>query len=69
MDNVRPVDLLFPQMKEERENGICPFCKKKVNVNELRNEINKEEYRISGMCQKCQDDFFGKDTCEHYEEK
>lgn len=26
---------------------------------EFRNENSSNEYAISGMCQKCQDDFFG----------
>lgn len=26
---------------------------------EFRDELSKKEYRISGLCQKCQDSFFG----------
>lgn len=28
---------------------------------EFRNEISQKEYTISGLCQKCQDEIFGKD--------
>lgn len=28
---------------------------------EFRDELSKREYSISGLCQKCQDKFFGKD--------
>jgi len=28
---------------------------------EFRNVLSQKEYEISGMCQKCQDDFFGAD--------
>ena len=39
----------------------CPFCTKPVDVNDFRNEISRRENSISGLCQKCQDDFFGAD--------
>ncbi len=29
-------------------------------ANEFTDEISKREYSISGLCQKCQDKFFGK---------
>lgn len=41
--------------------GICAWCGDKVNVHEMRNAKSQSEYRISGMCQKCQDDTFGVD--------
>lgn len=41
--------------------GKCPFCEKVVDVNSLRNEISKREFRISGLCQTCQDEMFGED--------
>ena len=39
----------------------CPFCQKEVHLNSFRNELSRKEYGISGICQKCQDDFFGAD--------
>ncbi len=41
--------------------GDCPFCHKPVRDVDFRNEISKREFGISGLCQSCQDDTFGKD--------
>lgn len=41
------------------ENNKCVMCGR--NANEFRNPISAKEFTISGMCQKCQDDTFGKD--------
>jgi len=49
----------FQEQVERVKQGRCPFCNNEVNVNEFKNEISLKEYNISGMCQKCQDDFFG----------
>ena len=40
--------------------GKCPFCHVQVDPSKFRNEITLREYKISGMCQECQDGFFGK---------
>ena len=40
------------------ENGLCPFCKEKVNYNDFKDELSKEEFKNSGLCQTCQDNFF-----------
>ena len=42
--------------KEAEKEGVCLYCGEKVK--EFKAEINKKEYEISGMCQKCQDEFF-----------
>ncbi len=50
---------MFPKETERKAEGNCPFCGKKIDVeNEFRDEISKKEFGISGMCQSCQDDFF-----------
>lgn len=41
-----------------RENGCCPFCGQLVNESDLRDDLSRKEYQISGLCQKCQDEFF-----------
>ena len=46
--------------KEVIVSSDCVFGCSPANTN-FRNEISKREYRISGMCQDCQDKFFGKD--------
>jgi len=40
------------------EKGKCPFCKKQVETGKFKDELTLKEYRISGMCEKCQNDFF-----------
>lgn len=47
------------QMFKDKQNGICPFCKEKVDVSSFRDELSLKEFRISGLCQKCQDEFYG----------
>lgn len=39
------------------KNDKCVMCG--GDASEFKDELSKKEYRISGMCQKCQDDFFG----------
>ena len=41
------------------ENGRCPFCGEQVDVSEFRDELSLREFYISGLCQRCQDEFFG----------
>lgn len=41
------------------ECGFCPICKKPISTNEFTSELSKKEYKISGMCQKCQNEIFG----------
>lgn len=38
--------------------GKCPFCKQVVSIADFKDALSKKEYLISGLCQKCQDDFF-----------
>lgn len=52
---------LFPKEIRRIDKGRCPFCNKEINKEEFRNEISLKEFKISGLCQKCQDDFFGID--------
>ena len=37
-------------------NNSCVFCK--TSVGKFKDELSESEYRISGMCQKCQDEVF-----------
>lgn len=54
----RPADLLFPEFAERKRKGLCPFCGRKIEPSEFRDEISRREYQISGLCQKCQDKIF-----------
>lgn len=51
----------FGKQVDDIERGICPFCGKKINPDtEFRDKGSKYEYTLSGLCQKCQDETFGK---------
>lgn len=41
------------------KNCRCPFCRKPVLEENFRDELSKKEFRISGLCQSCQDEYFG----------
>ena len=41
--------------------GECPFCGKEIDFEtEFRDYLSRKEYKISGLCQACQDGAFGK---------
>jgi hypothetical protein len=50
----------FSKEVELVEKGYCPFCKRKVNVTEFKNAISKKEFKISGLCNTCQNETFKK---------
>ncbi len=43
---------------KKRNEGLCPFCSKKVDPNSFKDELSKKELKISGLCQECQDKTF-----------
>tara|TARA_Y100000004_G_C8802160_1_gene363921 strand:- start:180 stop:425 length:246 start_codon:yes stop_codon:yes gene_type:complete len=43
---------------------VCAFCKY-PNL-KFRDELSKKEYKISALCQDCQDDMFGKEVGHEY---
>jgi hypothetical protein len=44
---------------ELKREGKCPFCEKFVEFKTLRDELSRREFRISGLCQACQDRVYG----------
>ena len=42
------------------DEAHCKICNAQVNRADFIDELSIREYDISGMCQKCQDDFFGR---------
>lgn len=50
----------FGQHVDAVQAGKCPFCGKQIDPNEFRDALSKKEYTISGLCQNCQDEMFGK---------
>lgn len=43
----------------EQKDGECVTCGKSVDKSQFRDELSLREYKISFMCQKCQDGVFG----------
>lgn len=52
------VKQLFPVESGLRDIGNCPFCTKPINESDFRDELSKREFKISGLCQECQDETF-----------
>lgn len=52
---------LFPKEIRRIDKGRCPFCDKVIKMKDFRNSISRKEFKISGICQECQDKVFGKD--------
>ena len=42
-------------IKKAHEQGVCVVCKKEVNIAEMDN-LDRREYRISGLCSPCFED-------------
>lgn len=46
-------------MLEKIEKGLCPFCNKIIDPEkEFRDDLSRKEFKISGLCQDCQDNVF-----------
>ena len=37
---------------------VCVICDKGIKIEGFKNQTSIEKYEISGLCQKCQDEFF-----------
>jgi len=48
----------FGKQIADVEAGACPFCQKPVKESEFKDELSRKEFKISGICQVCQDDMF-----------
>jgi hypothetical protein len=44
--------------QDAEAKGICTWCKRPIIG--FRDELSAREYQISGFCQTCQDETFGK---------
>jgi hypothetical protein len=49
----------FDKEVELVDRGQCPFCQKPVDPESFRDDLSRKEFKISGLCQKCQDEMFG----------
>lgn len=61
----KPVSFLHDMVRAVSE-GICPLpdCHKPISMDQFRDELSRREYRISGLCQSCQDKIFNALTDE-----
>lgn len=55
---------LFSMFGKDRRSivakGLCATCDSTGNIStSFTEDLSRKEYAISGMCQKCQDEFFG----------
>lgn len=50
-------DKIFPRAKGLINSGKCRFCE--TPIGDFRDDLSRKEFKISGLCQKCQDDAFG----------
>jgi len=49
-------------LSKSQKEKVCVFCNSdKCRIEDFRDGLSWKEYNISGMCQKCQDKFFGVD--------
>ena len=56
---IEMAETIFPSSIKAFNEKKCPTCQKPIG--RFRNDISKQEYRISGLCQECQDSVFGED--------
>ncbi|MDD5649036.1 MAG: hypothetical protein PHF86_01265 [Candidatus Nanoarchaeia archaeon] len=48
----------FKKEVQRIDLGLCPFCGISIKKDDFRDELSKKEFKISGLCQKCQDKIF-----------
>jgi hypothetical protein len=53
------IQAIFPEAIERMDAGKCSMGDHPIG--EFRDDISREEFRISGMCQNCQDATFDED--------
>lgn len=54
------LEQLVPGQAKAKQEGKCPFCQKPINPEiEFKNLLSLREFKITGLCQACQDMMFG----------
>ncbi len=51
----RPAAEMFPEAAERAREGRCTTCGRAIEDTAFRDALSAREFRISGMCQVCQD--------------
>jgi hypothetical protein len=49
----------YTKQSERIQQDLCPSCGKFINPSDFKDDLSRREFRLSGMCQKCQDETFG----------
>ena len=47
----------YKEQMKRAENGQCPACGNTIISDHFKDELSRNEFYVSGMCQKCQDEF------------
>lgn len=47
---------IFPDVVDQYESGLCTSCRQPAGL--FRDWLSEKEYKISGLCQRCQDEVF-----------
>ena len=55
------LDEIFPGTSMKLELGVCPFCSNVVKGTDFKDALSVKEFKISGLCQKCQDGTLGEE--------
>lgn len=56
--NKEIVSAVFPEEVDRVERGECATCGSVIEEGEFRDMLSFKEYKISGLCQACQDRVF-----------
>lgn len=48
----------FGKEVKKVEWGRCPFCGRQIKMEDFKDALSRKEFRISGLCQTCQDTIF-----------
>jgi len=61
---LRPVDAVFPERRDALSRAVCTSCKRNDGYLDFVDRRSVDEYLLSGMCQDCQDSFFGNEDAD-----
>ena len=56
IDNL--IMLQWLEMQSRKQRNECPRCGINIKPDEFVDELSKKEFKVSGTCQKCQDEIF-----------
>jgi len=54
--NLKIIKKIFPQTIKNMQEGKCALCEKEIKG--FKDKLSVKEYKISGLCQGCQDEVF-----------